>query len=102
PSGSAFFMQSLLLTEHPMKEVVILGVAADGTRTSFLSALQKTFQPDVTVLAAERPEELTDAAPFAAEYKPIGEDTTVYVCENFTCQEPTTDIAEALEKIAEN
>lgn len=96
--GSTYFLQSLLLTENPTKEVVILGAESDTERKKLLAQLQEQFLPNVTVLAGESAD-FTDIAPFAAAYKQIDNQTTVYVCENFACQRPTTDVAEAMRAI---
>ncbi|MFD1039757.1 thioredoxin domain-containing protein [Virgibacillus byunsanensis] len=94
PSASTFFIQSLLLTEHPTKEVVVL-----GNDNSFISRLQEEFLPHITLLASNNAENFKNISPFAAEYKQIDQETTVYVCENFSCQQPTTDIDKALQMI---
>ncbi|MBP1971539.1 uncharacterized protein YyaL (SSP411 family) [Virgibacillus natechei] len=98
-SASPFFLQSLQLTEIPTKEVVILGPAKDPERIKLVDRLQQAFLPNVTILAGENPEHFSDIAPFAASYKQLNDQTTVYVCENFSCQQPTTDIEEALQMI---
>ncbi len=97
--ASTHFLQSLLLTENPTKEVVILGDEIDPDREKLLNQLKEQFLPHVTVLASESAKDFAGVAPFAAEYKKIGDKTTVYVCENFACKQPTTDVNEALHNI---
>lgn len=48
------------------------------------------------LLVAEHPDQCKDIAPFAADYRIIDGKTTVYICENFACQQPTTNIEEAI------
>src|SRR5699024_1148804 len=93
--ASPFFMQSLLIMENPSKEVVIIGADSDANKSALLGALSEQFLPEVHVLTAEKAEEFQNIAPFAAVYKQIDKQTTVYVCENFACQQPTTDINQA-------
>ncbi|PAV30960.1 hypothetical protein CIL05_04395 [Virgibacillus profundi] len=100
-SASPFFVQSLLLTENPTKEVVIIGSEKDLQREKLLQQLQDKFLPNVTIINTENPEQLSEAAPFATEYKQINNAATVYVCENFACQQPTTDMDKALQMILE-
>ncbi|WP_373893438.1 thioredoxin domain-containing protein [Virgibacillus sp. CBA3643] len=102
PSASPYFVQSLQLTENPTKEVIILGSAEDLERKRLVDQLQKAFLPNVTILVGEKPERFSKIAPFAAEYKQLDNKTTIYVCENFACQQPTTDADEALRMILEN
>ncbi|MEC1900744.1 hypothetical protein [Bacillus atrophaeus] len=49
---------------------------------------------------AEHPDQCKDIAPFAADYRIIDGKTTVYICENFACQQPTTDIEEAIKTLS--
>lgn len=98
-SAGAFFIQSLLLTENPTKEVVIVGAENDLEKEQFIAELNKAFMPDISVVVAENPEQLAKIAPFAAAYKQIDEKTTVYVCKHFSCQQPTINLERALEMI---
>ncbi len=98
-AASPFFMQSLLLTAYPTKEVVVIGAADDPERTAFLQKLEARFLPDVTILAAGQPGDFAETAPFAANYRQIDGKTSVYICENFACQQPTTDLHKALEEM---
>ncbi|MBT2634282.1 thioredoxin domain-containing protein [Bacillus sp. ISL-26] len=99
PSSNAFFMQSVLAHIMPQKEIVIFGSKDDPDRKRFIETLQQHFTPAYTILAAEKPEDLKDIADFAAEYQIIDGKTTVYICENFACRQPTTDIDEAMKTL---
>ncbi|WP_042147050.1 thioredoxin domain-containing protein [Paucisalibacillus sp. EB02] len=96
-SAGTFFIQSLLLTENPTKEVVILG--RNDSSNQMLNTLAEKFIPDISLLIAEDSSVFNTVAPFAAEYKKLHDKTTIYVCENFACQQPTTDISQALSTI---
>lgn len=100
-SASAFFMMALMRTEHPSKEVVVLGDQSDPVRDQIVNTVQRAYLPEVSMLAAEKAEHLLQAAPFAGSYKKSGEQTTIYVCENFACKQPTTDARQALDDIME-
>ncbi|WP_010094274.1 thioredoxin domain-containing protein [Ornithinibacillus scapharcae] len=94
PSAGVFFLQSLLLTENPTKEVVVLG--HDENVQEFLNHVQDKYAPNIALLVAVTPGQLIEVAPFAANYKMVNNQTTIYVCENFACQQPTNDIIAAL------
>jgi uncharacterized protein len=98
PSAGAFFIQSLLLTENPTKEVVVLD-KDDDSRKKFMKGIREKFAPNLSFLIAEHPEQFLTIADFATEYKIIDSKTTIYVCENFACQQPTTDVEVALSSI---
>ncbi|WP_245570123.1 thioredoxin domain-containing protein [Halalkalibacillus halophilus] len=88
PHGSTFFMQSVLLETHATKEVVLLG---DQNQLP-LHDLQKTFLPNVSILVAESADELKQLAPFTKEFNQKNSQPTIFVCENFTCNMPSTDV----------
>ena len=94
PSASSFFMQSLLLTEFPTKEVVMI-----GENSELVQKAHQQFLPNVSFLVVQRNEEVTSLAPFASEYKQLNNKPTIYVCENFACQQPTNDIEGAWRNI---
>lgn len=89
-AASTHFIQSLLLTEFPTKEVVVL-----GEENNLISRLQQEFTPEISLLSSGDPAKLASIAPFAAAYKQVNDKITVYVCENFACHQPTTDIKKA-------
>ncbi|MCA1183957.1 thioredoxin domain-containing protein [Bacillus licheniformis] len=99
PSGHTNFLQGLLSQVMPQKEIVVLGKRNDPDRQKIVSALQQAFQPNYAVLAAESPDDFKGIADFAAEYKAVDNKTTVYICENFACRQPTTNIDEALDQL---
>ncbi|GGJ60003.1 thioredoxin domain-containing protein [Virgibacillus salexigens] len=98
-SASPFFIQSLLLIDKPTKEVVVIGSDTDPKKQAFLQQLQEMFLPDVSVLSLENKEQAKGIADFATAYEQINDATTIYICENFACKQPTTDLAEALKAI---
>jgi uncharacterized protein len=100
-SGHTFFLQGLLLLETPTVEVVLFGKQGDEKREQFIQKWQHSLAPNVFLLAAEHPADVAHIAPFAAEYEPLGEETTVYVCENFACRQPTTDVEAVMEQLFE-
>jgi uncharacterized protein YyaL (SSP411 family) len=100
-SGHTFFLQGLLLLETPTVEVVLFGKQGDEKREQLIQKWQHSLAPNVFLLAAEHPAEVADIAPFASEYEPLEDETTVYVCENFACQQPTTDVESVVEQLFE-
>ncbi|WP_106497258.1 thioredoxin domain-containing protein [Lentibacillus sp. Marseille-P4043] len=97
PATTTSFMQSLLLTELPTKEVIMIGNDRD-----FTTQLQQEFLPNVSLLQCETPEQLTAISPFASNFTKLDGETTFYVCENFVCNHPTTDPAAAWKLVKKN
>lgn len=98
PAGYTHFMQAALQALWPGKEVVVTGDAAAEDTQKILGALQQKFLPEVNWLWARDPAALAEAAPFAAAL-PAQEGTCVYVCRNFACSRPRTDISTVIAEI---
>jgi uncharacterized protein YyaL (SSP411 family) len=94
PAGHTVLLQSYLLTQMGMKEVIV--IAAPEESGKLLEELQREFHPEITFLVSDSRDKLAETAPFTKEYRTIKDQTAVYVCENFICSKPTTDIEEAI------
>ncbi len=92
PSSYPQLMVALDFAVGPSFEIVILK-SRDTDR--MLSALRRRFVPNKVVLF--RPDSLdlpkiTKIAPYTEAQRSIGGATTAYVCQNFSCKLPTTDV----------
>ncbi len=94
-------MQSLLLTEYPTKEVIVLGEQENQDIQAFVQKLQQAFLPDVSLLVSETGENLASVSPFAKDYQVLEGKPTAYICKEFTCEAPINDLEEAMKKIVE-
>ncbi len=98
PDAHAFWMCALAFAVGPAQEVVIAGERdADDTRR-MAEAVGRAFAPNAgTLLRApgDGPVSLAGIAPFTAAQTALDGRATAYVCENYACQSPTTDPAEA-------
>ncbi|WP_408006479.1 thioredoxin domain-containing protein [Pseudalkalibacillus sp. A8] len=99
PSGAVHLLEAFILTKLDGKEVVVIGPDKGGDRQSFIKKINRRFLPEVTIHNITSGSDLADIAPFAREYKPIEDNTTVYLCKNFACDRPTTDIDEVLAEL---
>lgn len=97
PNGYTFFLQSLMMTKMVTKEVVVLGKAEK--RYPLIETLQAAFLPEVTYMGALNANKLEDVASFTKNFKAIDETTTIYVCENFSCRQPTTNIEDVYRQL---
>lgn len=96
PSGYCYFLQSLLMTEMNSKEVVVLGEKTSDAFEQVTLALQGGFLPEVVYLVSGTEGELTSVAPFTKDFTINEENVQIYVCENFACQRPTSDVETVL------
>ncbi|WP_371930232.1 thioredoxin domain-containing protein [Bacillus pumilus] len=99
PSGHTAFLQGLLSQYAAKREIIILGKNDDPQKERLLQALRKRFMPFDFILTAETGQDLAQLAPFAKDYKTIDGSTTVYICENYSCRQPITNIDEAIEQL---
>ena len=80
----------------PSKEIVIAGEKEATETARMISSIYKRFIPNKVV--AFRPanekeaEPIVSLIPFLKEQMPLEGKTTAYVCENYVCKLPTTDI----------
>lgn len=98
PTAFTMFLTAYSSNVFPGKEIVILE-GENGTE-EILKVLNKNYLPDVTVLLVPSGEDRKDIdklAPFTKDYETIDNLTTMFVCENFVCNLPTTSINEALQ-----
>lgn len=84
----------------PPKQVVIAGSIQNKDTQAMIKALHSRYQPNTLFLLADdavNQHFLETKIPVLSNLKPIDGKATAYVCENFACKLPTTDINEMLE-----
>ncbi len=99
PAAHTQFITGLGFAENPSCEIVIVGRRSDADTKLMLDELRCRFLPHVVVIF--RPADEPDAAiiriaPFTKDMKSIDGKATAYVCSNFVCSQPATDIQEML------
>ena len=85
----------------PTRQIVVAGTRDAPDTTAMLKAARKPFLPDSIVLLADggaSQEFLASHVDFFKDLQPLAGKATAYVCENFTCHLPTSDLA-AMQKL---
>jgi uncharacterized protein YyaL (SSP411 family) len=85
------------------KQIVLAGDPNAATTRAMLDAIYKPFRPNRVILAADQgPGQafLTQHLEFIRDVKPLGGKPTAYVCQNYACQRPTSDISELRRQLA--
>lgn len=100
PSGYTFWMTALEFAVAPSLEVVIAGNLGSADTKAMLQALRQPFLPSKVVLV--RPgdahsRKIVKIAPFTKDMKAARGKATAYICTNYACQHPTTDLQKMLE-----
>ncbi|RXA19376.1 thioredoxin domain-containing protein [Methanosarcina sp. MSH10X1] len=101
PSGYAQFLSALDFGLGPTYQVVIVGKHESPDTVHMLEELRAYFIPNKVLIF--RPEgkdpEITDLAAYTKEQTPIEGKATAYVCQNYECQLPTTEVNEMLKML---
>ena len=102
PSSNTQLMSALAFEFGPSFEVVISGDSDNEDTQAMLKALRKNYSPNKVVLFRPNDEEkpaIVALAEFTEFQKSIDGKATAYVCQNYACKAPTTDIKEMLKSL---
>ena len=80
----------------PTRQIVVAGERDAPDTAAMLRAAHKPFLPDSIVLLADGGASqafLASHMDFFKDLKPLAGKATAYVCQNFVCQLPTSDLA---------
>jgi len=95
PIAFSQFLASLDFAFGPSKEIVIVGKKNNPESEKVLNFIRKKFIPNKVLLFKEEEDQnLAGIAKFTVDQKPLNGKTTVYVCENFNCKMPVTELKE--------
>ncbi len=101
PSGYSQFLSALDFGLGPAYQVVIAGKHESPDTGHMLEELWTYFIPNKVLIF--RPEgkdpEITNLATYTKEQTPIDGKATAYVCQNYECQLPTTEVSEMLKML---
>jgi uncharacterized protein YyaL (SSP411 family) len=106
PSLHPYMMTAVDFLAGPAFEIVIVGSKDDEKLPELQKRLLSAFVPNKVVLFKPHQEESTGEstdieriAPYTRYQVALDGQLTVYVCSNFVCELPTTDIAEAMARL---
>lgn len=97
PAGYAMMMIALDSAFRPAGEIVIAGSAHDAAAHKMIETVRSGFRPHAAVLFAQdgaEGERLRALVPAVGDKRPLDGKATAYVCENFSCRAPVTDVDE--------
>jgi len=99
PVGHTQLLSAMLFAFGPAYEVVITGDAEAADTKTMLEVLNLNYNPNKITLFRpvnnEKPS-ITELAEFTKSQIPIDGKATAYVCKDYTCSAPTTDIKKML------
>ncbi len=100
PSAYTQFLVGLDFALGPSHEIVVVGNSRAKDTREMLSALRSKFLPNKILLLRPTEEESPDIiqlASYTRNQSSINGKATAYVCTNYSCKAPTTDINKMLE-----
>jgi uncharacterized protein YyaL (SSP411 family) len=101
PSHNTMFLAALDFLIGPTYEITIVDSPDSKETRNMLEAIRTRFVPNkVVLLKKEDQKDLENLAEFTKDMKTIGNKTTVYVCKDFVCSKPITEIKEVLKILA--
>jgi len=103
PTGFTMLLCAVDFLLGPSHEVILSGNLGAPDMTEMIRALQTRFIPNHILLVNpqnEPQEALSQSVPFLAEYKSKNQKATAYVCSNYACQEPTTEVSKMISQLS--
>ena len=104
PSGYASMVNAFLFNTDNPKEIVIVGSGKDSDTISAIEKIKSEYVPNKVIIFKDTDDELNKLSPLAkwtVTQETIDEKTTYYICQDFACKIPTTDLGLALKFINE-
>lgn len=103
PNAYSFLLLGLDFALGPSFEIVVVGDSDSHETTSMIDELRKHYLPNKVVLfkSTKNEEEISKIAEILKEYKMIENKPTAFVCQEFVCKKPTTDINTMLDQLGE-
>jgi uncharacterized protein YyaL (SSP411 family) len=94
PSAHCQLMTALQRGAGPSLEVVIAGDRGAADTAALIATVREMYLPHAAVLLVPPGQSgatIRKLAPFAKAYEPVEGKAAAYVCQDFSCQLPTTD-----------
>lgn len=98
-SAHAYFMTALLYSKVPGKDIILSGEEQDEEIKAMIKEINSTYLPFATVVLNTSHEGLNSINAEISAHKALKGKATAYICENFTCKEPVTDLQKFSEYI---
>ena len=104
PSGYASMVNAFLFNVDSPKEIVIVGSSKDDKTKKAIEKIKSEYVPSKVIIFKDTEDKLNKLSPLAkwtVTQETIDEKTTFYICQDFACKIPTTDLDLALKFINE-
>jgi len=92
PMAFTMMISAKLFAEEPTKEIVLAGKREEATIKAMIESLNKKYMPFSVVLLNEEDGKLEQINDFAKNQRTSEGKATAYICENYHCEQPVTEI----------
>ena len=98
PSAHSFMLSSFMFNTINPKEIVVVTKQMNPETISSVRKLQNIYNPHSIFIVKDmnNVHELNKIAPWSIMHSTIDDKITFYICENFVCNKPTTNIETAI------
>jgi len=98
PTGFAHMLTGFMFDLKEPKEVVVVANSYNSKTKKLVQKLKDNYCPNKVIIFKDLsdPKRLEEIAPWISDYSVIDNKPTYYICENFTCKRPTTNIKTVL------
>ncbi|MBN2467390.1 MAG: thioredoxin domain-containing protein [Deltaproteobacteria bacterium] len=97
PIGHCQFLNAIEFMVGPSPEIVIAGITRKEAAHALIDGFRRKFFPNTIIMGRSEDldvERVLHVIPFVREMKPIDDKTTFYLCEQFACSSPMTELSE--------
>ena len=102
PSGYTAMILGFMYDAYGSKEIVVVGNGRYEETQSILKELQSLYIPQKIMIFKDtnkRRDPLTKIAPWTENHSILNNKPTIYICEDFACSLPTTNLKKAIKLI---
>lgn len=97
PMGHSYMLMALLFANSKSGEIVLLGDRNEKSIQRMLKTININFLPFTTIVLKDAEaikDNISKLAPYTEGQVMMDDEATAYICENFACRAPITDIDE--------
>jgi len=101
PEAYVMSMVGLDLLVNGTREIVIVGSEENGNENEFIKTIRENYNPKnlIVFINPSNREQMIKLVPALKEYQMIENRTTAYLCQNYSCELPISDVRKLLMKL---
>jgi uncharacterized protein YyaL (SSP411 family) len=104
PSGFSHMLTAFIFNLKFPKELVIVAEKNNSEIRNLINSVQNVYSPNKVIILKTKStsNNLNKLAPWLKNHEMINNKPTFYLCENFSCKQPTTNIKTILNYLNED